>query len=336
MILVTGGTGFVGSHLLYTLCLTENKVRAIHRKSSDIEYVKKVFSYFTEDAEKLYAKIEWVEADLINIPALTEAFHEVDKVYHTAAYVSFNPKNFHKLKKSNIEGTANIVNLCLYFKIKKLCYISSIATLGEGDSLKTITEESVWNPDEKNSVYAISKYGAEMEVWRGAQEGLPTIIVNPGVILGSGFWNSGTGMIFSRVHKGLSYYTNGEVGFVDVSDVVNICTSLMESNIKNERFILVSENSSYRNLLSNIAILMGKEAPKKELKSWMLQLLWRLDKIKSILLGKKQGLFESTASALTAQKKYDNSKIIKTLNYSFIPLSETLKNTVTDFKNLNH
>ncbi|MBA3986674.1 MAG: NAD-dependent epimerase/dehydratase family protein, partial [Flavobacteriales bacterium] len=228
MILVTGGTGLVGAHLLFFLLRKGNRVRAIHRTNSNLLAVKDVFSYYMENPDLLYQKIEWVEANLNDIPALTEAFHGIDKVYHTAAYVSFDPKNFNKLRKSNIEGTANIINLCLYFKIKKLCYMSSIATLGEGENFKFITEKSVWNPDEKNSVYAITKYGAEMEVWRGVQEGLNAVIMNAGVILGSGFWKSGTGAIFSKVYKGLNYYTNGETGFVDVRDVVKICTSLME------------------------------------------------------------------------------------------------------------
>lgn len=335
MILVTGGTGLVGAHLLYSLLKEGNKVRAIHRTTSDFSWVKQVFSYYTENPETLYNKIEWVEANLTDIPALTLAFEGVEKVYHAAAYVSFHPKHFHKLKKSNIEGTANVVNLCLHFNIKKLCHVSSVATLGNSENLQLIDEELPWNPDADNSDYSITKYGAEMEVWRGAQEGLATVIVNPGVILGSGFWNSGTGAIISKVNKGINYFTNGEMGFVDVRDVVAICIQLMEGPIKNERFILVSENISYKELLTSMALAFGKNPPKIELKPWMLTLGWRLDSFKNILTGSKQNLFKSTANAMVSKKHYNNQKIIKALNYTFISLKETVTNTATDFKKTN-
>ncbi len=327
MILVTGGTGLVGAHLLYFLLKDGQKIRAIHRANSDLEGVKQVFSYYTDAPENVFNQIEWVEANLIDIPALTKAFEGVEFVYHSAAYVSFDPKNFQKLKKSNIEGTANIVNLCLQFQVKKLCHVSSIATFGKTAKAIT-TEETHWNPDEDNNVYAISKYGAEMEVWRGTQEGLDTVIINPGVILGSGFWSKGTGVLFNKVFNGLSYYTRGEMGFVDVVDVVKIGIELMRSQIKNERFIVVSENESYKQLLSNIASAFDKIPPKKELKPWMLNLAWRLDFIKSKFNFGKQMLFKSTAEAVVIKKHYNNSKIRQTLNYEFLPLSKTIE-TIT-------
>ncbi|MCR9183570.1 MAG: NAD-dependent epimerase/dehydratase family protein [Flavobacteriaceae bacterium] len=334
MILVTGGTGLVGAHLLHFLLKDGQKVRAIHRANSNLEGVKQVFSYYTETPENLFNQIEWVEANLIDIPALTEAFEGVEYVYHAAAYVSFDPKNFQKLKKSNIEGTANIVNLCLHFKVKKLCHVSSIATF-EKTGNKMTTEDSQWNPDDDNNVYAISKYGAEMEVWRGTQEGLDAVIINPGVILGSGFWNKGTGVLFNKVFKGLSYYTRGEMGFVDVVDVVKIGIELMKSPIKNECFILVSENESYKQLLSNIAIAFNKTPPKKELKPWMLNVAWRLEFLKNKLYYGKQMLFKSTAEALVKKRHYDNSKIKLVLHYDFIPLSKTIEIITKNYLNNN-
>ncbi|MEX0996271.1 MAG: NAD-dependent epimerase/dehydratase family protein [Flavobacteriaceae bacterium] len=331
MILVTGGTGLVGAHLLYFLLKDGQKVRAIHRANSNLNAVKQVFSYYTDTPENLFNQIEWVEANLIDIPALTKAFEGVDFVYHVAAYVSFDPKNFQKLKKSNIEGTANIVNLCLHFQVKKLCHVSSIATLNS-EGKKRITEEMHWNPDADNNVYAISKYGAEMEVWRGTQEGLDAVMINPGVILGSGFWNKGTGVLFSKVYKGLNYYTTGEMGFVDVVDVVKIAIELMKSQIKNERFILISKNESYKQILSSVAIAFNKTPPKKELKPWMLDIAWRLDYIKSKLYFGKQMLFKSTAEAIVIKKHYDNSKIIQALDYEFLPLSRTIETITKNYK----
>lgn len=330
MILVTGGTGLVGAHLLYFLTQEGQKVRAIHRKNSDLDAVKQLFGYFTNQPEAVFNQIEWVEANLIDIPALTSAFKDVEFVYNAAAYVSFDPKNFQKLKKSNIEGTANIVNLCLHFKVKKLCHVSSIATFGNtGNDL--IKEEMQWNPDDDNNVYAISKYGAEMEVWRGIQEGLDAVIINPGVILGSGLWNKGTGVLFTKVYKGLSHHTKGEMGFVDVIDVSKIALKLMKSDCKNERFILISENTSYQKLLTTVALAFNKKPPGKLLQPWMLSIISRLDYIKSLLTGTKQMLFKSTAESLSKKRHYSNAKIKNELNYTFIPLGETIKTITNNF-----
>ena len=329
MILVTGATGFVGSHLLYFLLKEGKMVRALYRTEAKQKYVKRVFTYFTDDAD-LFNRIEWFQADVTDIPALNEAFKNIAEVYHTAAYVTFNPKHFNKLKKSTVEGTANVVAFCLKNKVKKLCHISSVASLGKLNNQIT-TEENPWNPDEENSVYSISKYAAEMEVWRGTQEGLNAVIVNPGVILGSGYWHSGTGRIFSKAAKGMTFYSTGTTGFVDVIDVAKASILLMENNKINERFILVSENSSYQELLAKTAIAFGKKPPFLELKSWMLQLGWRLDFLKSRITGTRQNLFKSTAKSLVSKSQYSNEKIVKEMGYTFIPIQETIERTVKDF-----
>ncbi|WP_104813782.1 NAD-dependent epimerase/dehydratase family protein [Aureitalea marina] len=184
MILVTGATGLVGSHLIYSLLQQQETIRATHRKSSDRSSLLTVFSYFTDNPQLLYDKIEWIEADLTDISALEKAFNGIETVYHCAAYVNFNPRNFQKLKKSNVEATANMVNLALDHGVKRFCYVSSIATIGTSIGEQIATEETPWSWEEENNVYAITKHNAEMEVWRASQEGLSVVIVNPGVILG--------------------------------------------------------------------------------------------------------------------------------------------------------
>src|SRR5690606_20249767 len=182
MILVTGGTGLVGSHLLYKLVSNGESVKAIYRREHKLELVKRVFAYYTQDFEALFSKIDWVDADITDVPKLSEAFQNVTYVYHCAAFVSFEPDKYHQLRKINIEGTANVVNLCVANNVKKLCYVSSIAAVGHhADAMQLITEETHWNPEDDNSVYAITKYGAEIEVWSGTQEGFDAIVGNPGI-----------------------------------------------------------------------------------------------------------------------------------------------------------
>jgi dihydroflavonol-4-reductase len=331
MILVTGGTGLVGSHLLYFLLKDNQNVRAIHRKSSNLNEVKKVFSYYTENPELLYDKIEWVEADITNIPALNEAFKNITHVYHAAAYISFNTKHYYKLKKANIEGTANIVNLCLKNNIVKLCYVSSIATIGKTTDNSLITEDTQWNPEDNNSVYAITKYGAEMEVWRGTQEGLNTVIINPGIIMGSGHWNSGSGIILKSIAKGIPFYTLGGIGIVDVQDVVRAMIELMKSSIKNERFIIVSKSIYYKELLTTLALSLHKKPPRFVAKKWALLLFSKIDWIISKLFGTKRMMLKATVKSLFKISFYDASKIEKELNFKFTPYQETLKRVANNY-----
>lgn len=328
MILVTGGTGLVGSHLLYFLLKKNQKVRAIHRKNSDLQAVKNIFTFYESSSEKLFNSIEWFEADLNDIPALTNAFKGISKVYHCAAFVNFNPSKYTVLKKVNIEGTANIVNLCLHYGIQKLCYVSSIATLGSKPNSELIDEKSYWNPDEKNSVYAISKYGAEMEVWRGTQEGLDTVIVNPGIILGTAPDMDSSGIAISLGSKGIPFYPTGGIGIVDVRDVVKAMILLMNSGVKNQQYILVGENIPYKKLLSEMAVLFNKKPPIRKLNKNIMLIISSLDWFLSKIFRTKRRLVKDTVRSMFTISFYDNSKLKKEFGFQYTPISETLKRIV--------
>ncbi|APY10627.1 NAD-dependent epimerase [Seonamhaeicola sp. S2-3] len=325
MILVTGGTGLVGAHLLYKLVNNGEKVRAIYRNEKKLKNVKNVFSCYTKAFQPAFDKIEWVKADIVDIPSLSIAFKNIEYVYHCAAFVSFEPDKYQHLRKTNIEGTANIVNLCCAFNITKLCYVSSIATLGSPINNEPITEDTVWNPEEDNSVYGITKYGAEMEVWRATQEGLNAVIVNPGLILGGGIWKYGSGSLFKKAKKGLNYYTSGTVGLVAVDDVVTIMIKLMKSNIKNERFILVAENWTYKQFLQALTTSVNANPPKKLAKAFLLKFAWKLDWLKTKLTGKRRTLTKHIAKSLSTKKHYDNSKVKNALDFSFKPIDKCIK-----------
>lgn len=331
MILVTGGTGLVGANLLYSLLQKHAKVRATHRSWSNLEAVKKVFSFYSENVQALFDKIEWIETNITEVPALTIAFEGVTEVYHCAAFISFNPKHYYLLKKTNIEGTANVVNLCLANGIQKLCYVSSIATLGDALDESAVDEESDWNPEENHSAYSITKFGAEMEIWRGIQEGLNAVIVNPGVILGEWFRNSGSGVIVQNAAKGSRFYTTGSTGFVDVRDVVKVMTLLMEGSYTGERYILVGENMKYRDFLGRMAPLFGKEPPSKSIGRNTLRFLSKLDALRSFLFRRKRKLHKSMVDTMYHSTHYSNSKIKTELHFEFTPMEETLKRIVKNY-----
>jgi len=329
MILVTGGTGLVGSHLLLELTKAGKKTRAIYRSSNKLAGVKKVFTYYLPEteAEFLFNTIEWIQADITDIPSLDIAFAEITSVYHCAALISFNSKNANKMRSINIEGTANVVNTCLKYKVEKLCYVSSIATLDLAIGEKEIHENFTWYPEKDHNDYAISKHGGETEVWRGTQEGLPAIIVNPGVIIGPGFWSHGSGKIFSRVHNGLNYYFPKITGFVGVQDVAKAMFTLMDSAIVNEQFLLVSENRSFKDILEVVAKSFQKKAPEKKLKPWMIYTGWIYQSISSRLWGAKKILSRSDAKSLFEETFYSSEKIKSAINFKFMPIDKVIKET---------
>lgn len=335
MILVTGGTGLVGAHLLLKLSEDDSKIRAIFRNKEHIEKTRLLFDQNSKT--HLFTKIEWIKADILDISSLETAFQNVNFVYHCAAKISFNPNDEKELRKVNIEGTANIVNFCIDKKVTKLCHVSSIAALGNLAQNETIiTENTEWNPEKLHSDYGISKYGAEMEVWRGFQEGLQVIIVNPGVIFGTvprlQDWNQGSGKFFTSIKKGISFYTNGSTGYVCVKDVVTIMEKLMKSEISGERFILISENRTYKDIIYTIADKTNAKKPSIEANSWLLNAAWRLDWLLSKIIRTERNIGKYAAQSLLNKDQIDNSKIKKTLNYEFSSVDKCLDEVTADFK----
>lgn len=333
MVLVTGGTGLVGSHLLYHLLLKNNtQVRAIHTQSSDLTAVKKVFGYYSSNGDALFNKIRWVEADLNTIPALELAFQDITHVYHCAAMISFSSGEYQKMRRVNIEGTTNIVNLCIANQIKKLCFVSSVAAIENGNEGELVNESDNWTNTSDKSGYSITKYGAEMEVWRGSQEGIDVIIVNPGVILGSGFWHKGTGNMFRRINNGLKFYTEGITGFVGVKDVVQAMILLMSSDVINQRFILVSENLSFKKVLSLIADSLNKERPKIKINKFMSEVLWRFEFLRSRITLSAPLLTKYTAKSSVSNHPYTAEKIENTVGFEFTKISNCINSTAIHFK----
>jgi dihydroflavonol-4-reductase len=324
MILVTGGTGLVGAHLLLHLVENGESVRAIYRKTETIQKTKSLFLLYKK--ESLFGKIDWIQADIIDVPSLEMAFENIDYVYHCAALISFDPKDEDLIRKTNIEGTANMVNFCIAKNIKKLCFVSSIAALGDlKENEKVITEETEWNPEKPHSDYAISKYGAEMEIWRGQQEGLNSVIVNPGVILGPRIWEQGSGILFKKTESGLPFYTKGTTGFIAVTDVVKVMVQLMKSEIKSERFTLISQNIVFQDLFNSIADALKVKRPSFYVTPLLTSVFWRIDWFVSTVFRTKRRLDRATAIASYSKNIYSNEKIIKTLETEFLDIHQYIK-----------
>lgn len=322
MILVTGGTGFLGSTLI-KLLIDEGKA---------VLATKRVGSVIPDDLRGS-SLIEWVDTDVTNYFALSDLFPRVYQVYHCAAMVSYQPCDVDPMHKINVEGTANIVNLCVEHNVR-LVHVSSIAALGRNKLGLPVSETDKWEYDRSMSPYSLSKYRSELEVWRGINEGLSAVIVNPSLIMGLGSYKKGSGVIFEVIRKGIRIYPPGSVGIVDVYDVAQIMILLMNRpDIAGERFILNSENISHQDLMSRIARLLGKKEPSIAANSLMLGIAWRLAKFASLFTRKTPTMTRGTMRAAQAKLSYSNRKITELLAYRFLTVDETLKNITNAYYN---
>lgn len=314
MILITGGTGFIGSYLIKQLLSSGKSIRSIKRHDSIIpEFLKNK------------SQIEWVEADLLDYFSLLEAFEGVSEVYHCAALVSYFSEDKKRIMKVNVEGTTNIVNLCLDYKVK-LVYVSSVAALGDSEKGKAINEKTYWMWNKQKSNYSISKYEAEREVWRGIAEGLNAVIVNPTIVIGASNGKSESGKIFELLEKGLRFYPPGGVGFVNVKDVAIIIVELMSRpDTLGKAFILNERNISYKELFIKYSSLTGNRPPKYAVNKGLMEIAWRIVSAFRTIGIKRFGLSKEVAQASMKKNSYSNQKIIETLNYSFIPLEKSLE-----------
>ncbi len=321
-ILVTGGTGFLGSYLLrYLIQKGYQNIVALKRSTSSMVLV-----------EAVKDKITWVEGDVLDIGFLEEIMEGVQQVYHCAALVSFDPKAAATMMQVNIDGTANIVNMALLYKVDKLVHISSIAALGASKPGETQDEKTSWKEDKHTSNYAKSKYYSEMEVWRGIAEGLNAAIINPSLILGSGFWDRGTGTLFNLYATGFPFYSEGIGGMVDVRDVARIAIQLMDTEIKEERFIVSGENMAYQKLFTQIASIAEVKKPFIKINRLMKEVGWRLEWLKTAFTGATPTITKESLKSADNQTYYNNQKSIDTFDFEYTPIGDTLRETVVQFK----
>jgi dihydroflavonol-4-reductase len=333
MILITGGTGLVGSHILLELCKMGKPVRALYRPTSDRELVRRIFTHYSSENNALFNSIEWVEGDINDVISLEDAMQGVEFVYHCAALVSFNKRDRDKLEKINVEGTANVVNACLDAKIKKMCYVSSVAALGKGIENKLLDEEAKWTNEDDVSNYSISKHLAEQEVWRASEEGLNVVMVNPCVILGPHNWNVGSTVIFKNIYQGVKYYTQGSNAVVDVRTVAEAMIKLMISDISAERYVLISENLSFKVFCEKIAEAMNKKPPTKPISRFLAGIGRILESIRAKLTGTQARLTKETLAAAFKKYSYNNAKIKAAIpDLNLRNADDAIKNSVDFFE----
>lgn len=327
MIAVSGATGFLGAHVVCTLLKRGLKVRAFRRQKSDLTEFDFIYRHYFGPNSNFREEnnLEWVEADVLDVPSLDEALEGVDCVYHCAAVVSFLAKEADQMHRVNVQGTANMVNCALEKGIKTFCHTSSIAALGRKRSGDTMDESSQWEDSKMNSEYAISKFRAEMEVWRGREEGLQVVVVNPGVILGIGDFRKGSLSLIEAGKKGMPFYTHGVNGYIDVEDLANCMVRLTEEKHFDKRYVLVSESIENKVLFDELSALFGNTAPRIHVTPWMGEIAWRLYAVKRLFSKRGLPLTKETARSAQTKSFYSNQRIKSTLGIEFKPVKQTLK-----------
>ncbi len=325
MDVVTGGTGIVGAHVLDALLTQGRTVRALLRKGSDPSIVRRILQHYHADGAERFQRIQWVEGDLFDVDALREAMRGVEHVHHCAALVSFDPRDSDALQRINVEGTANVVNAALEAGVKRLCHVSSTATIGGGLDGGTGDETKPFVQDKHSSGYAISKADAELEVHRGIAEGLDAVLVNPCVVIGPGMPGRSSMTMIERIRKGTRFFPAGSNAVVDARDVATAMTRLITEGAVGERYLLIGENLPYRKLFTLIAASAGRPAPSLLLPKWALELGWRAESLRT-LFGGRPLITRHTARTASRARHYDGSKAERLLGMRFRSAEEAVAN----------
>lgn len=310
MIFVTGGSGLIGTFLIPALLEQGHKVKAVYRG--------------LVPAIPGSEQVQWLEGDVLDPLFLRKALQDVTHVFHCAGVVSYAPQDEELLKQVNIEGTANIVDVCLEHPGIRLCHVSSIAAVGRPKGATVLTENSKWDMAEEHSAYASSKYWGELEVWRGIAEGLSAVIVNPSVILGPADWNRSSTQLFKYVYRERPFYTGGSANFVDVRDVIIAMLRLAFSDISGERYILNAGLMSYKEFFEQAAHCFRKKAPSTKVPPALAEVVWRFEHVRAWLTGGRPLITKDTARVAAKSHVFSNEKICKEINLTFRPLSESI------------
>ena len=324
MNLVTGATGIIGSHVLLSLLLQNKPVRACRQKGSDILKTKKLFHFYQPGHQQLWERVEWIELDVLDQFAIEDALEGVSHVYHCAGFVSFKKSDRKQLFRINEQGTRNVVNACLQKGNVALCHVSTIGTINNSDHRGELNESVFWKTSGKESDYALSKYNAEREVWRGMEEGMEAVIVNPGVVLSPVFWTQSSAQLFSQCYKGNRFYTSGSTAYVSAPDVATAMVRLMEEKKFGQRFILIENNYPFRQIFNHIQNKFGKPLPDISAGKTLLNAGRFFSWLFSLFSGKDPLLTKSLINAALNTQTYSGEKVKNELGLQFEPVEKVL------------
>lgn len=324
MILVTGGTGLIGSYLIHDLLISGERVRALVRRHRDSTFRNSLFNCFVDIDSNTLMNFEWFEGDVLDPESLEEAMQDITQVYHCGGMISFKASEAELMRRINVEGTANVVNACLSSGVLKLVYTSSISVLGSHPG--TIMDETAeWTDTGNPSAYGYSKFYAEQEVRRGINQGLNAVIVIPSLVIGAGGHPDIATVFLKRIRKLLLYYTSGVTGYVDVRDVSKAMILLMNSKVVGESYILNAENMNQKELFKTCARLLNTKGPIIPLNKPLLHGACLVDSFYSRVTGKEPSLTRENVLSVFRTNRYSSVKFCNAFDYKFIPVESSLR-----------
>jgi len=319
--LVTGATGFLGSHIARKLAGRGEKVRILIRKSSKTVNIDDI------DAERVYG-------DVTDMESVRKAIEGCDALYHAAGLVSFKQADYKKMEAVNVGGTNNVFTAALEAGVKKAVYTSSVAAIGLRPGKELADEETPFDPKSTDIQYILSKYHAEQEALRFVEKGLPLVLVNPSIVIGSGdVYVSTTGIILWYCKRRLPGYTDGGINLVDAEDVAEGHLLAAEKGRIGEKYILSNRNITIKELFEVLEKVTGIPRPK-------LKIPYPLAYAGAYIAEKIFGISAPNYVAMDIDSikgskhfwYFDNSKAVRELGFKPVPLEVTIERTVSWFK----
>lgn len=329
-VVVTGATGLVGSHLLIRLVEEDNEIIALFRNDNAIKIVEQLFEYYGKSSK--FSKISWQRADVLDQKLLFLLFENTTTVYHTAALVSFEKKDADRLYKTNVEGTKNVLSAVEKNQVSRLVFISSVASIRNKDEEGLFAADAIIDGGRDWTDYARSKMQSEELVLNAKEKGLSTIIVNPGVILGPGDITKSSTVIFNTIKQGLSFYTLGVNGFVDVRDVIDSVFKLQNIDLAKDRYVCVGDNIQFKKLFIIIANALGVKAPKFKANKLLLAIAWRVEFVLSKIQKRTPKITKDNTSSALGKIEYSSRNLISDTGIRFRSMKEASENAANFFK----
>ncbi|MDF5706577.1 MAG: NAD-dependent epimerase/dehydratase family protein [Nostoc sp. S4] len=318
-VFVTGGTGFIGAHLVRLLLQQGYTVKALVRPSSKLQNLCDL-------------EVEIVKGDLNNAN-LWQQMSDCQYLFHVAAHYSLWQADRELLYRHNVLGTRNVLVAAEKAGIERTIYTSSVAAIGVGLSGEVVDETHQSPLDKLVGNYKKSKFLAEQEAMQAAAQGQEVVIVNPSSPIGAlDIKPTPTGDIILRfLRKEMPFYLDTGLNFIDVRDVAWGHLLALERGKSGDRYILGHQNLSLKQLLEQLADITGLPAPQRSIPAWLpLSVAWVDEKILAPL-GKSPSVPIDGVRMAKQPMYYNATKAVRELGLPQSPLNGALQDAVDWF-----